>query len=176
VEVQLNTILWQDAKSNEVVKNPDPKALADTTPSLGNGTLSFNQAYTFSNFYYNNDPVFKHNALPGLPVHYYYGELRYDHPSGFYVGFNTKIASGYTLDYANTVYTKAYEVFGTELGYESKKGFSVFLDFDNLTNEHYAADVSSPAYDVHGSTTSAGGAVLDPGDGFAVNSGVTYKF
>lgn len=165
VELGLNTVLWQDGRTNEqAAKEPTQR-------------IVLNQAYTWSDFYYNNDPTEGHHKLPGIPVDYYFGELRYEHPSGFYAGFNTQAASSYALDYANSVNVPPYVIFGTTIGYESpKKGFSAYLDFRNLTNKHYAADVSSPAYNVGGSSVAAGGAVLDPGDGFGVFSGISYKF
>lgn len=159
VEIGLNTTLWQSAQIAEASGKPWHK-------------LSFNQAYTYSDFYYNDDPVFKHNQLPGIPPHYYQGELRYDNGGGFYWSFTIQAASSYPVDYANSFYTAPYVIFGTTVGYaQPKKGFEVYLEFNNLTNKHYAADVS-PGYNDHGQDV----ARSDPGDGFGVFSGIVYKF
>ena len=164
VELGLDTTLWQEGKTNEQAKELTQ-------------TLTLHQAYTFSDFYYDNDSALHHNSLPGIPVDYYQASIVYNHPSGFYLSFDTQVSSSYAIDYANTVFTDPYVLFGTTVGYVApKKGFSVYLDFRNLTNKHYAADVSSPAYNVGGNNSAAGGAVLDPGDGFGVFSGISYSF
>jgi iron complex outermembrane recepter protein len=158
VEIGLNTTLWQSGKWRDV-GGPEHK-------------VSLIQAYTYSDFYFNNDPVFGHNHLPGIPPHYYQAELRYDHASGFYVSFNVQAASSYPVDYADSFYTDSYVILGATVGYaQPKKGFEVYLDFTNLTNKHYAADVS-PGYNDHGQDV----ARSDPGDGFGVFSGIQYKF
>jgi iron complex outermembrane receptor protein len=160
VEIGLNTVLWQQGKTTEQVAKG------------GSQRIVLTQAYTWSNFYYNNDPVFGHNELPGIPEHYYQAELRYEHPSGFYAGFNVQAASSYAVDYANSFYTDSYVIFGATVGYaQAKKGLEVYLDLRNLTDEHYAADVS-PGYNDHGKDV----ARSDPGDGFGVFGGISYKF
>lgn len=87
----------------------------------GTGKLSVRQAYTFSDFHYRDDDKFGDNRLPGIPMHYYQAELRYDWPSGFYAGVNTQMASKVQVDYANSYHADAYALLGARLGWNSPK-------------------------------------------------------
>ncbi|WP_338050125.1 TonB-dependent receptor family protein [Pseudomonas typographi] len=138
-----------------------------------NGRLSVRQAYTFNDFKYKNDPVFGSNRLPGIPKSFYQGEIRYDHPSGLYASLNTQISSKIEVDYANSLSTDGYQLFGATLGYSSpKKDWEAYLDFRNLTNKHYVA-IINPGYDDAGADV---GRVAAPGEGFAVYTGISYSF
>lgn len=132
--------------------------------------VTYRQAYTLSDFHYKHDPVFNNNRLPGLPVHYYQGQLRVDTTLGFYAAANVTASSSVWDDYANTTETPGYTVFGATLGWENKS-WSTFLNFTNLTNKHYANTVS-PTYNNNHVDT----AQLTPGDGFGVFAGVEYSW
>ncbi|WP_369987199.1 TonB-dependent receptor family protein [Pseudomonas xanthosomatis] len=137
----------------------------------GNGKLSLRQAYTFSDFHYRDDDRFGDNRLPGIPMHYYQGELRYDWPSGFYAGVNTQIASKVQVDYANSYHADAYALLGARLGWDSpKQDWQTWLDLRNLTDKRYAATVT-PGYDDAGQDV----ARSTPGEGFAAYLGVSYS-
>lgn len=136
------------------------------------GALSLRQAYTFSDFHYEDDDTYGDNRLPGLPRHYYQAELRYDHPNGFYAGLNTQHASRVAVDYANSYYADAYTIFGATLGYASpNQGWQTWLDLRNLTNKRYAATVT-PGYDDNGQDV----ARSTPGEGFGVYTGVSWSW
>lgn len=151
VEAGLESLLWQGSDSNK---------------------LTLRQAYTFSNFHYVDDDRFGANELPGIPRHYYQGELQYDFNNGVYVGVNAQVGSKMAVDYANSYYTKPYRVFGATLGWNSpKKTWQTYVDLRNLTNEHYTT-VISPAYDDGGVDR----ARSYPSDGFGVYGGVSYRF
>ncbi|MDD0975810.1 TonB-dependent receptor family protein [Pseudomonas fontis] len=136
------------------------------------GKVSLRQAYTFSDFHYRDDERFGDNRLPGIPMHYYQAELRFDHPTGFYAGLNTQMASKVQVDYANSYPTDPYAVLGATFGYASpKQDWQTWLDLRNLTNERYAATVT-PGYDDKG----ADAARLTPGEGFAAYVGVAYRW
>ena len=140
-----------------------------TRPSF---VVSYRQAYTYSNFFYNNDPVFGSNQLPGIPKHFYQGQLRLDMTNGVYVAGNVQIASRVDTDYANTTSTKPWQTFGVTVGYAPpSQRWSAYLDFINLTNKHYAATVS-PTYNNKGVDT----AQLTPGDGIGVFAGLTFNW
>lgn len=137
----------------------------------GSGKLSLRQAYTFSDFHYRDDQRFGDNRLPGLPVHYYQAELRYDWPSGFHVGVNTQMASKVQVDYANSNHADAYAQFGARLGWDSpQQDWQTWLDLRNLTNKRYSASVT-PGYDDQGSDQPW----ATPGEGFGVYAGVSYS-
>ncbi|PWB31854.1 TonB-dependent receptor [Pseudomonas sp. SDI] len=151
IEAALDSPLWQRA---------------------GVGRLSLRQAYTFSDFHYRDDPQFGDNRLPGIPMHYYQAELRFDHPSGFYAGLNTQMASKVQVDYANSYPTDPYALLGASVGYTSPKDdWQTWLDLRNLTNERYAATVT-PGYNDKGVDT----ARSTPGEGFGAYVGVAYRW
>jgi iron complex outermembrane receptor protein len=138
----------------------------------GVGRLSLRQAYTFSDFHYRDDDVFGDNRLPGIPMHYYQAELRFDLPSGLYAGINTQMASKVQVDYANSYPADAYALLGATLGYNSpKQDWQTWIDLRNLTNKHYAATVT-PGYNDNGKDI----AHSTPGEGFGVYAGVSYSF
>jgi len=134
------------------------------------GALALRQAYTFSDFHYRDDDAFGSNQLPGLPRHYYQGELRYQHPAGMYVGLNTQYASKVPVDYANSWEADAYTIFGAALGYDATS-WQAWLELRNLTDERYAATVT-PGYDDSGVEA----ARLTPGEGFGVYTGFSWSW
>ncbi|TLP54414.1 MULTISPECIES: TonB-dependent receptor family protein [Pseudomonas] len=151
VEASLDSVLWEQP---------------------GTGKVSLRQAYTFSDFHYRNDDQFGDNRLPGIPMHYYQAELRYDWPSGFYAGVNTQMASKVQVDYANSYHADAYALLGARLGWDSpKQDWQTWLDMRNLTNKRYAAIVT-PGYDDRGLDV----ARSVPGEGFGVYAGISYSF
>ncbi len=158
IELGLDTVLWQEAGPS-------------VSPSAAQ-QLTLHQAFTWSSFHYNSDPVYGGNRLPGIPENFYQAELRYDHPSGFYLSANAEASSSYAIDYADSFFTNPYVIFGATVGYEPpKKGWQVYLDFQNLANRHYAVSVSPVFNAAHKDS-----AVFYPGDGFGVFSGVAYHF
>ncbi|MNB89062.1 Vitamin B12 transporter BtuB [compost metagenome] len=135
------------------------------------GQLSLRQSYTFSDFHYRDDERFGDNRLPGLPMHYYQGELRYDWPQGFFAAVNTQWVSKVAVDYANSYYADPYAIFGATLGYNAPKGdWQTWLDLRNLTDKHYAATVT-PGYDDKGLDA----ARSTPGEGMAMYVGVSWS-
>ena len=130
--------------------------------------LWLNVAYTFSDFRFDDDPLFGNNEIPGAPRHYLRAELLYKHPAGFYVGPNVEwVPEAYFVDSANTLDTEAYAIWGLKAGYNSGKGFSVYVEGRNLSDTHYIAstgitNVADPVL-----TT-----LFEPGTGRAVFAGV----
>ncbi|SDR81727.1 iron complex outermembrane recepter protein [Halopseudomonas sabulinigri] len=136
------------------------------------GALALRQAYTFSDFHYRDDDTFGGNRLPGLPRHYYQGELRYQHPAGVYVGLNVEHASRVPVDYANSWYADDYTTFGAILGYEApRQDWQAWLELRNLTDERYAATVT-PGYNDNGVEA----ARLTPGESFGVYTGFSWSW
>ncbi len=133
--------------------------------------LTLRQNYLWNDFRFDNDATFGNNRLPGIPEHYYRAELLYDHPSGFYCGPNVEwVPSAYAVDSAESLFVDPYALLGFKIGFKSKKGFSVFLDARNLTDETYAAttgvsDRATPA-----------SALFLPGDGRSFFAGIEWKW
>lgn len=137
----------------------------------GVGRLSLRQAYTFSDFHYRDDSRFGNNRLPGLPMHYYQGELRYDWPLGFFAAVNTQLVSKVAVDYANSYYADPYALFGATLGYNAPKNdWQTWVDVRNLTDKRYAATVT-PGYDDKGLDA----ARSTPGEGLGVYLGLSWS-
>ena len=138
----------------------------------GVGKLSLRQSYTFSDFHYRDDDRFGNNRLPGIPMHYYQAELRFDWPGGFHAGLNTQMASKVQVDYANSYPADAYALLGARVGYNAPgQDWQTWLDLRNLTNRRYAATVT-PGYDDNGRDV----ARSTPGEGLGVYAGVSYSF
>lgn len=149
VEASLLTTLWED----------------------GDQRLTLQQAYTFNDFFFKNDPVFRGNQLPGIPRHFYQAALSYEHPSGFYARVSLDHASDYFVDYANTVKVRPYTLVGATVGYDSPQNWRVFLDARNITDEHYVSSVNT-FYNDRGTDQRR----YIPGDGFSVSGGLSVSF
>ncbi|MCD5996376.1 TonB-dependent receptor [Pseudomonas sp. CDFA 602] len=139
----------------------------------GNGdTVSLRQAYTLNDFHYRNDSQFGDNELPSLPRQVYQAELQYRRAGGFYAQINTRVASSYYVDFANSLSAPSYTLWGAKVGYEAPgKKWEVFLDARNLTNQRYAT-AANTAYDARGQDS----ANFYPGDPINVTTGVAFRF
>lgn len=139
-------------------------------PTLGD--LSLRQAYNYSDFHYKNDAVFGKNQLAGIPKHYYQAQLKLAHPSGVYAQINTEYASKIAVDYANSFYADAYQIWGLSFGYEApNRTWNTWIDFKNLGDKHYAATVT-PGYNDNGTDA----ARSTPGEGFSTYAGISMNF
>ncbi|NHO33701.1 TonB-dependent receptor family protein [Acetobacter fallax] len=148
-------------------------SLETTLLKWGAGSkLSLRQAYTYQDFHYNHDAVFGHNKLPGIPQHFYQGEIHLDLHNGFYAGFNAQVSSKVSGSYDDTYFAPSYHIFNANIGYSwLKKHREIFLSFNNLANTHYASIVV-PGYIAAGQQL----AVMQPGDGFGIFAGVSVGF
>jgi len=156
IELGLNTTLWQ---------------ASDSTGDRPNN-LILRQAYTYSDFYFNNDPAFGHAHLPAVPENFYQAELTYQHPTGFYIGVNTQYSSKIWEDFADTISSSPYATLGLKVGYAPpKQPWEVHLQVSNLTDQHYAAYIRQVA-DAKGVDS----AVAAPADGLGVFAGASYHF
>ena len=100
--------------------------------------LTLRQVFNWNDFRFDDSDVYGDNRLAGAPEFTYVAELLYENPYGFYFAPNVQAASRVPADYANTLYGDSYAVLGVNFGYRSAKGWSIFADFRNLTNERYA--------------------------------------
>jgi iron complex outermembrane receptor protein len=126
-----------------------------------------------NDFRFDGDAVYGDNQLPGVPRHYLRGELRYNHPCGFYFGSNVEWApESYAIDLANTDAANApgYAILGLRLGYQTRRGFSLFFDARNLTDKAYIATTGV----LNRATPAA--AAYNPGDGRSFFGGVEIRF
>lgn len=128
-------------------------------------------AYTYSDFQFDNDRVYRDNDIPGAPRHYLRAELRYSHASGWYAGPNVEwVPQGYYVDNANTLKTDAYALLGAKTGYDFGNGMKVFLDGRNLLDKTYISNTSVTT------SANASSALFNPGDGRAVYIGAEFRW
>jgi len=133
--------------------------------------LTLRQLYLWNDFHFDGDPTFGDHQLPGIPEHYYRAELLYEHPCGFYVGPNIEwVPQRYNVDSAETLHADSYALLGAKIGYRSERGFSVFLEAKNLTDEKYAATTGVVS---QATPTSA---LFLPGDGRGFFGGVEFRW
>lgn len=148
-----------------------PAGKGVVAPEPKSDRLVLRQVYLWNDFRFDGDATFGDNQLPGIPAHYYRAELMYEHPSGFYIGPNVEwVPQGYNVDSADTLHTDSYALLGAKVGWRSERGFSVFFEVKNLTDEKYAATTSVVAF---GSPDSR---VFLPGDGRGFFGGIEWKF
>lgn len=133
--------------------------------------LWLSAAYTFSDFRFDDDPVFGDNQLPGAPRHFLRAELLYRHPSGIYVGPNVEwVPEAYYVDSANTLDTEAYAIWGAKIGFDDGGPVTAYIEGRNLSDETYISSVSIA------SKADATSALFEPGSGRAIYAGVQVKW
>lgn len=133
--------------------------------------LWLNAAYTFSDFRFDDDPVFGDNELPGAPRHFLRAELLYMHPSGFYAGPNVEwVPVAYYVDSANTLDTEPYAIWGAKIGFDDGGPVTAYIEARNLADKAY---ISSASIAAHADATSA---LFEPGSGRAFYAGVQMKW
>lgn len=128
-------------------------------------------AYTFNDFYFDDDARWGRNELPGAPRHYLRAALTYRHASGFYFGPNLEwLPQAYDVDNANTRETDAYALAGLRAGYDPGGRWSLYLDARNLGDEKYIASASAAA------VASDSSALYEPGSGRAIFGGLNLRW
>jgi iron complex outermembrane receptor protein len=136
----------------------------------GADALWLRQAYTYSDFHFDGDPVFGDNDLPGAPRHYYRAELSYEHPLGIELGVNVEwVPQSYPVDNANTLDTDDHALLGARLRAPLPGGVALFVDARNLTDRRYIASASVAT------RATPASALFEPGSGRAVYVGVELR-
>jgi iron complex outermembrane receptor protein len=129
------------------------------------------QTYTWSDFRFRHDVQYGGNRLPIAPEHFYRAELRYEHPSGWFVAPSLEwSASDIWVDYRNTTKAPSYAIANLDLGWAVNERVTVFLDARNLTDKDYISNVQAQIQ------ATAASAAYWPGDGRSVVGGVTWSF
>lgn len=150
-------------------------------PKNESDMVSVRAAYTWSYFTFTDDVksggaagvpktiVAKDgNRVPGAPEHYLNGEIRYDHPVGFWIAPNFEWSiAGFYVDNANTAKNPAYFVVNLKAGYNYSKNLSFFAEGRNLSNQTYAGAVV---------VNDSQGRYFNPGQGISGFGGVEWKF
>lgn len=142
-------------------------------PEGSGDRLTFSQTYTLNDFHFDGDPVYGDNRIAGVPQHFYEAELLYTTATDFYAGPNLQCSiTRYPVDQANTLLADSYAQLGFRMGYRPKKGFSVFFEAKNLTDERFASAVD-PIADAR---TALDAQVFHPGDGRSFYGGISWTW
>jgi iron complex outermembrane receptor protein len=135
-------------------------------------TLSWNSSYLWSHFRFDDNASYGNNALPGIPEHFYRGELSWSpHGGGYFIAINTEWSPRrYAIDMAQTLFADPYALVGLKVGQNVHEGLSWFVEGRNLADRTYAATTGVIA-DAKGIDT----AQFLPGDGRALYAGISWK-
>jgi iron complex outermembrane receptor protein len=130
------------------------KGLFATGGGAKDDSLQTRVAYTWSRFKFTDDVrgggvggpnvlIAKDgNTVPGAPEHNLNMELRYDHPSGWWIAPNFEWSlSGFYTDNLNTVKNPSYFVLHLKSGWNVTKNLTFFAEGRNLTDKTYAGAV-----------------------------------
>ncbi len=139
--------------------------------SPSGGSLALTAAYTYSDFFFDDDAIYGDNRLPGVPKHYLRAEMLYKHPSGFYAGPNIEWAPGhYFADNANTLTVDSYALLNLKAGFDLGERWSFYVEGRNLTDKRYISTVAIAG------TASPTSEIFNPGIGRAVYGGVRFQW
>ena len=129
--------------------------------------LSFRAAYTYAHYKFRGDPAYGNNSLPGQPPHLLRAEVRYQHPTGFWIApmLDWSPAS-YFVNSANTANNDQYAALNLKAGYDFGK-FGLFFEAANLTDRNYSASVQVDAGD---------GRFYEPANRRSAYGGVRWHF
>jgi len=134
-------------------------------------SFEWRQALFINRFRFDNDPVFRDNALPGLPKSLLKAEVLHRWGNGVYGGVNVEASpQRYAIDMTNTFYADAYTVWGAKVGQKVNARWSWFVEGRNLSNRKYAATTG-----VVRDQAGLDGAQFLPGDGRSVYAGLEFK-
>lgn len=136
------------------------------------GSLRLRQTYAWSDFNFDNDPIYGNGRLPVVPQHQYRASLRYEHPSGAFIEpFLDWRMKSVWVDYANTMKAPGYALVNLALGWKLENGITLFADLRNLTNKRYAAEFAAIT-----DASSAATNVFYPGEGRSAFAGISFRF
>ncbi|WP_020203369.1 TonB-dependent receptor [Cupriavidus sp. WS] len=134
--------------------------------------LTLSQLWNYSDFRFDNDAQYGNNRIAGVPEHVLRTTVAYSRAGGLRVaGTIDWVPGGAYVDYANTLRTPGYALFGLQASYAFRGGVTVFLDARNLGNKRYVSDFSTVT-----DARTANTAVFYPGTGRAFYAGVRYRF
>ncbi|MEP7247864.1 MAG: TonB-dependent receptor, partial [Gammaproteobacteria bacterium] len=134
-------------------------------------TVSWRSSYLWSDFHFDGNAAYGDNKLPGVPEHFYRGELTWSPRDGYFATLNTEWSPRrYAIDMANTWFADAYALVGLKAGRNLAQGLSWFVEGRNLANRTYASTTGVIA-DARG----VDAAQFLPGDGRSVYAGLSWK-
>ncbi|HEX9876932.1 MAG TPA: TonB-dependent receptor [Gammaproteobacteria bacterium] len=136
------------------------------------GLLSYTYSdFTFNRFIDDDGNDFSGNTIPGTPEHVLFGELSYNHPSGWFGALDLLHVDDLFTDNANSAVSPSYTLSNLRLGFETSVGSLVvapYLGINNLTDEAYYANVRI--------NVPFGGRFFEPGPERNAYAGVELRF
>ncbi len=137
--------------------------------------LNLTFTYTYSDFKFDrfvdeNGNDFSGNTLPGTAENVLFGEVIYDHPSGWFGALDALYVDEQFTNNANTATNDAYSLTNLRFGFERTVGSVVlapFIGVNNLFDESYNANVRINAF---------GGRYYEPGPERNAYAGVSFRF
>ncbi|HNS85263.1 MAG TPA: TonB-dependent receptor [Parvularculaceae bacterium] len=130
-------------------------------------------SWTYNDFAFDGDPIYVDNRLAGMPEHFGRVEILVANEKFRLAPYLTVQAGDNFVDYANTLKSPGYELFGVEASYNIAPNVSLFLEGRNLTDEGYVQNYSTMA---DASAPGANLSVFTPGEGRAIYGGVRIGF
>lgn len=128
-------------------------------------------AYLLNDFRFDANATYGSKALPGVPRHFYRGEMVWSPVVGYELSVNTEWSpQSYAVDMANTLFAAPYAIWGLKLSRNADFGLTWFLEGRNLGDRTYAASTGVIA-DARGLDS----AQFLPGDGRAVYVGIEWR-
>lgn len=139
--------------------------------ALGNATLEYQGAYTFSDFRFRGGD-YAGKRIAGIPRHLLAGEIML-RQGAWSLGPTLRwLPTGAETNHANIAGTRqdGYALLGLRVAYQSGARWQAWLAVDNVTDRTYAS-----AFVIRGTGTAAMPTFLS-GNGRSVNVGLTYWF
>jgi iron complex outermembrane receptor protein len=128
-------------------------------------------SYLWNDFRFDDNASYGDNRLPGIPKHFYRGELAWELRPTYSLTLTGEWSpQRYAIDMANSWFADSYALVGLKLARTVDKGLSWFVEGRNLTNRTYAATTGVIA-DARGQDV----AQFLPGDGRAVYAGIEWR-
>lgn len=130
------------------------------------------QTYTLSDFHFDGDRAYGDRDLPLVPPHLYRAELRYDHPSGWFIAPQVEWTPSDTwVDYMNTLKAPGYAILNLGAGWRLDERISLSVDARNLADERYVSNFSAVT-----DARTASTAVFFPGEGRSAFVGIRVAY
>jgi iron complex outermembrane receptor protein len=156
------------------------RGLFTSGSEMNSDNLQIRAAYTWSHFRFTEDVraggvggpnvliAAEGNTIAGAPEHNLAGELRYDHPRGWWLAPNMEwVMTGIYTDYLNTEKAPAYFIVNFRSGWNVTQNLTLYAEGRNLTDKTYSGAVT-----VNDSLRR----FANVGQGISAFGGVEYKF
>jgi iron complex outermembrane receptor protein len=138
--------------------------------------LEWRHNLLINEFRFDDDATFGNNRLAGIPRSLLRGELLY-RKNGFYIGPTIETSpQKYAIDFAETLYTDSYTLFGWKMGQQINQQWSWFLDARNLADRKYIATTGVISVLNTSNTFRNNEAQFFPGDGRSVYAGIQWRY